>query len=200
MPNVTIPLIQYVFAGLKKKMKQCFGTAPLISTEAQIRDLLMDGSVKSWPITFLKVRHADLNEETIRVNKIGAQSGILGKKSADEKHATRLAVIPIRLDLEYNYLTNSFEDVLSFVAKWLHTGLKNRLNFTLTYLNIDFDIVVMLESQLSIPEKENLYSDNPDYFQYTGIMYLNAYVTNEDSRDMQEVPLIEEILVNNLNV
>ena len=196
MPNITIPLVHYTFAGLQKKLKLCFGSAPLVVTEAQLRDLLRDEKgIKSYPITHIKVRNAAYNDEGIRANKIGAQSGIRALISSDGDHATRIAVIPARLDLEFNYFTDNFEDSLSFVAKWLHTGLKNRLNFSMTYMGVDFDIVTVLDAQITIPEKESLMSENPDYFQFTTNMYLNTYLTNEDSRDMQEVPLIRDVTV-----
>jgi len=193
MPQNITPLIYYSIAGLKRRIEDNFDVSPLIETESQLRSRLQSqNTVLAYPIGYLTLTRTQVSNEGHRANKLGAQSGIIGERQDDDT-AIKLQALPVRLDIEFNFLTDSFERMLTFTAQWMHASQKNRLNFAFEYYGIDFDNAVLLEPELSLPKKDSLLSDNPDFYQHVGTMTLVTYMTNEDSRDIQQAALINTV-------
>jgi hypothetical protein len=189
------PLAFYMLAGLQKRLRDILAlkTPPKLTTAAQMRNWMLDPpSTLEYPFCALRVNSFNISEQGPRANRLA--QGILTEYTTEGHDATRLNILPTVYGIELLYIAPDFEDVLTFLSTWAMASIKYRANFSLTYRNIDMDVTVVIDSELTSPsEKEDpTQIERADFFEYTGNLTLVGYSNTSDPLDNQQVPLIRD--------
>lgn len=183
------PLIYYVFAGLQQMSQSVFKCTPQISTTEQLKQLLLNKKLTGN--AYMVLTNCEISDETIRAQK--ASRGVLLRHEQDtDLSVDRIVMLPVQLTIEMHYFHSDFMNILDFVSKWIFASLKYRMNYKITYKEVDLPVTVTLNPSLAIPTKD-IYSPAPDLYHLQGEMQVTGWITNEDPRDIQQVPLIGEI-------
>lgn len=130
------------------------------------------------------------------------QSGVVSKSNAnvadeDAEYSTiEIIMLPVKLSFELIFISNAYEHLLDFSTRWMFACLKARFNFIISYYGKDINVSSSLEPTLSIPTKDSVFSDLPDYYLYQANFTTTTYLTNNDDRDQREVPLIKMVKYN----
>jgi hypothetical protein len=187
------PLLEYTLIGLASEIKENFKVPTVkVVTEEGARDLVRNHNLE-YPICFLNIESVATQQEGIRTQS--AVNGILVQDRTDTSEHTGLLLscIPAVLSLKLSYLTNDYREGLDFMCRWMHAAHKFRLNFMLEYAGINFSIVSRLTDSLAVPEEKSKLSEAPNMYEYTGEIATDSYLTNDDARDIQEVPIIHSV-------
>lgn len=107
-------------------------------------------------------------------------------------HTSLVTMIPVQLEFELTLLSNAYEHLLDFSTRWIFASIKHRLDFIIEYYGQEFPVSSVLDTNLTVPTKDSVFSDLPDYYQLTATFTTQTWLTNADGRDqMDQAPLIK---------
>ncbi len=149
------------------------------------------GSSLQLPQVYLHLQSLEINADGLNAQSL-AYMGVYAQGKVDGTVTNRHFFMPVAFTFEVLHLSDDFWDMMGFCRKLLLTHRKrSRLGFTLTYDGIDMDVRVMVDDQISVPEKDAIV-DVPNLYEATAGLRVIAYIT-EDLADVDEVPLITQI-------
>lgn len=215
------PFLFYTILGLQQKLEESLHIdAPQLNTVSDISNLVFskdaDKQLTKYPISFFRITNMEISEEMniTRKSRRGTRFDVMQEQrtSAVSKNlrpigktdtnvpeneavysTKEIIMLPVKLSFELTFISNAYEHLLDFSTRWMFTSIYNRLNFIISYYGQDFNVSSVLDPNLSLPTKDSIFSDLPDYYLFQANFTTTSYITNSDDRDQRELPLIKTV-------
>jgi len=191
------PLSYYVFAGLQQMIAQDFAVKPpIFSTAENVQELLRTGVKPEYPFCYLRLVTMGVSTKSddgkSRNPHEMARLGMMNRFNTDRSEAQITAAIPTTYAIELHFITDNFNQVMTFNTRWTFAHIRNRLDFKLGYMDFDYDIGIELDPSLTVPTQEGDLS-SPGPFEFVDNLSVRGYLINDDPRDIRDVPLVKHL-------
>lgn len=184
-----IPAASMVFFATTNKMK--------IAEYVRKMHEGVEGKLK-WPVMLLHLNNvgAGTSEAMHGYNtRSMARHGTYLRMSEQATSVVKAALVPIVMEFEVIYLTDSFEQAFAYSTGWVVNGVQNRLNFTLTYGNVGIDIRCELSPSMSTPDREEAV-DQPNVFEYVSTLRVAGYATDDHPDGTSAIQVVSKPVLN----
>lgn len=103
--------------------------------------------------------------------------------------AMRATLVPTMFNFTLMFSTFDSDLLLDFMSRWIFAEAKDRLSYSLRYLDNQFPITVKPSADLSVPSKTSR-GEDAQPLRYEGSIEVLGYTALYDKRDTREVPLV----------
>ena len=181
-------LISMQLSGLQQQLQKYFSlsTLPVISTDEGAKQYLQTNKNVGYPFGFLGPPTIEVSVEGTRPSAL--TQGV--KVRTDKSVVSSISVIPVKLTLPLQYLTNDIYELINFCSVWMLLARDGKLDFSVEYFNMHLAVKVELDDTFTVPKKDDLYSDKPDVFQYEGNITMSGHVAIDKTPWLVSAPLI----------
>ena len=124
-----------------------------------------------------------------------ARHGTYLRMSEQATSVVKAALVPIVLEFEVIYLTDSFDQAFAYSTGWVVNGVQNRLNFTLTYANVGIDVRCELNPNMATPDREEAV-DQPNMFEYISTLRVAGYATDTHPDGTSAIQVLSKPVLN----
>lgn len=203
------PIERMIVKGVQETLGQTFGLAPerivffastnrmkIAEQVAKLHEGL-EGKIK-WPLLLLHLNSLSLGfvEGMHAYNtKSLARHGMYMKAAESQDRLLKSNLVPIVMDIEVIYMTDSFEQAFGYATGWLTNAVHNRMNFTATYMNLGIDVRCEMSPQISTPDREESI-DQPNVFEYTSNIKVAGYASDAHPDGTSYVQLLHKPVIN----
>lgn len=143
------------------------------------------------PHAFLRLVTLSVNNESYSPGAL-ALTGKYGAKKEGSEVVTRYELLPVTYAFEFIHLSQDFMDMFRFARDYvLHSYRRRDLNFTLNYDGLAIDIRVMMDDNVSPPEKDASV-DAVNTYELTSNVRVNGWVT-DDLENAVQVPVVQRV-------
>jgi hypothetical protein len=104
------------------------------------------------------------------------------------RQVTKIETVPVEFQFELTYVNNDTLQVLRFANRWLFAHMRNSLFLTIRFYGMDYDIKVMIEPSLQIPEKDASV-EIANTYEVVGNLIVTGYMT--DARELSDMPKVD---------
>jgi hypothetical protein len=197
-----IPLVRLLLLGVMKQLSDVFNVpekriVPISSTDRmkvaqKIAERDNEGEIL-FPQMLLYVTNVIRGDQEQTYNaRTLSRAGLYTKLDDNQNAIGRIHIIPVILEVEVIYQTNDYFGGLEYATRWMSAGLHRRLNFSMTYMNFDFDIPIDMAATVVVPEQDASI-DIPNYYEYdTGIRVM-GYLESEHPDDTDRVVVLRQL-------
>lgn len=208
-PPALPPIEKMVIKGVQEMLAQTFGltsdrivffaTTDRMKIAEKVAKLHegLEGKVK-WPLILLHLNSMSLGtEENLHGynTRSLARHGMYLKASEQKTRLLKAALIPVVMDIEVFYMTDSFDQAFAYSAAWLTTAVQNRLNFTVTYSNVGIDVRTQMSTSINTPDREESV-EQPNVFEYVSNMRVAGYANDAHPDGTSYVQLLHKPVIN----
>jgi len=141
-----------------------------------------------YPFMYLSLTSAGVNSQSYNPHVL-LRRGMYGEVDETGNSVTKYPILPIQYQFVWTYITQSQEELFSFLRRWLFASQSKGLNFSLTYAGIRLDIKVILSPTLEVPTKDAL-ADTVNVYVYQGEMEVYGY--SVDVGNTTDVPMLKQ--------
>jgi hypothetical protein len=117
------------------------------------------------------------------------------KASEQKTRLLKTALVPVVMDIEVFYLTDSFDQAFGYSSAWVTNAVQNRLNFTVTYSNIGVDVRTEMSPSINTPDREESV-DQPNVFEYVSNMRVAGYANDQHPDGTSYIQLLHKPVIN----
>lgn len=200
-PKEIKPIERYIIAGLCKVITDYWGlpSTVKVSTRDDVYDAFVQAHEKKpvFPYAYLKVTTGGITPASYRpdvTSRQGVLSRISNVSSQEQKtiKAHMMSFVPYTFGFVLSYVTDDFESVLDCVSRQSYASIANKLNFNLSYCDVNHLINVKVDSEASFPQKSRLGND-VSAFQVDIQLTVEGFISSPDREDDYQVPLIKDV-------
>ncbi len=196
-PTKIHPISYYVFAGLQQMISENFDVkAPVFSSSENVEDLVRTSIKHEYPFAYLLITtmspSGKSSDGKSRNGHAMARTGIMSRFNTDHSEALVTSIIPVTYEMEFHYATDNFNSLINFYTRWTFASVKNRLDFQLGYMELNYDIGIEIDPVLTVPTREGSFV-SPSLFEFVGNLSVRGYIINDDPRDIRHSPLIKHV-------
>ncbi|QJT71114.1 hypothetical protein GR11A_00077 [Vibrio phage vB_VcorM_GR11A] len=196
---------EYILYGMCRRLETLFKLDNK-SVKVRTRDEAYDVFVQKhdrapkYPFAYLTFTNGTINDTMHRPDataREGLRSRLLNTAVADSGLATvhSVAIVPYTFTLTFNYVTQDYNDVLTFNARNAFVRTKSKLDFNLVFKNVEYTIDSETSKDVSIPLKSKLGLD-AGAFELEVEITVNGYVSSADiDEDDYTTPVIKDVNV-----
>ena len=116
----------------------------------------------TYPYAFLKISSWELATDR-RNLRDSALRGIPVTTSDDGKSYLAATFLPVNFSVTVEFVTNDFHSVLEFARKWIIASKTGRLSFQVEYGLTTLNIPLLLDTNVTFPQREGTPEDIPEY-------------------------------------
>lgn len=186
-----------IFSGIAQKtadVLQLTKSIPIISTSDKyrvFRELAGKENI-SYPIAYLELGPAQVMTDNTRGNaSTMAKQGTYGRiLPGTPAYIESLQIIPVNFTLTLVYLDQDFRSTLGFIRRWLLASMDKGLNFNVIYRDITLPIKVVMDTQVTIPQKDNLVN-TVNVFDFEAALTVWGYVSDLEA---EKVPMVAPVV------
>lgn len=208
-PPALPPIEKMVIKGVQEMLGQSFGLPSerivffattnrmRIAEEVAKLHAGLEGKVK-WPLLLLHLNSmaAGTAEGMHGYNTRSlARHGQYLKASEQKTRLLKTALVPVVMDIEVFYLTDSFDQAFGYSSAWITNAVQNRLNFTVTYSNIGVDVRTEMSPSINTPDREESV-DQPNVFEYVSNMRVAGYANDQHPDGTSYIQLLHKPVIN----
>jgi hypothetical protein len=124
-----------------------------------------------------------------------ARHGQYLKASESQDRLLKSNIVPIVMELEVIYMTDSFDQAFAYASAWLTNAIHNRANFTVTYMNLGIDVRCEMSPELSTPDREESV-DMPNVFEYMSTIRIAGYASDQHPDGTSYIQLLHKPVIN----
>ena len=180
-------LLVYIIQGLLARFTDVFGlTTNFLTTSDKYRLATTLARDVAYPLAYLRLTTLGRSDTGFNPRSL-YQHGVLSKTTDDGVVATRYPVVQTTLNFEFILLVADFYLLLEYCSTWVESDINGQLNFTLSYLGLDFDIKVAVDPELTVPEKD-VAVDLPGVYEMTANVSVKGYILSKTNASLQ--PLV----------
>lgn len=183
----------YTISGVKQQISKVFRVEKpvFVASDAIWRaDSLRTPDRKSeYVLTSLQLKSTSLADGGEHYpTKSLARNGFIGRNAVQGAGGSIVQnLVPTKFEIECRFLTDDFNQVLDISSRWMFAAVRNRLNFSISYLGAKIDIACSLSRSLTTPEKEVI-GAVPNEFELIGTIIITGYSSNNDKEDRYAIP------------
>lgn len=154
---VVAPVEDIILSGLQRQFQQVFRCTFVVVQSTDKKAMLQQFRTdktrpQTYPFGFLTITALNQVEDTYNVKAL-VLDGTQVFKASDNK-SYRATIMPVQLQLNVEYFTNSFRDMKEFANTWMFAPKLGYLHFNVNYGRTSFPIQVTPSTSLSIPTRE----------------------------------------------
>lgn len=158
------PVEKFVFDGLQKRFTEVFEAKSIWATSTDKTKLLQKlfGNVASgatetqvqYPYSFLVLNSSTVSEVRGNIKHMSLHGLSAVLMVDDQKRAYRVKLQPTDFTVTVEYVTNNYENVLSFANKWMFARTNGWLRYNVQYGNAVLTVAADLEGSIQFPQRE----------------------------------------------
>lgn len=186
------PVDKLVFGGWLNQFQKVFGCVSTISNSSDgvdaIKKKLKTGNVE-YPYAIFSIASFGMDDRY--TSQMLARRGLDCTITTDQRRSYRVRVIPTRFELELEFKTNSFRDVMAFARNWMFSVKQGGLKYNVQFGQLKLDIAVELADTISVPKREANPSETQEYA-VTSSVIVHGYMSDAT---MREQPMITSVQI-----
>jgi hypothetical protein len=203
------PIERMIIRGVQDTLGAVFGLPPerivffastnRIQIAQKVAELHegLEGRVK-WPVLMMHMNSMRLGfvDQMHGYNaKSLARHGQYLKAAESQDRLLKSSIVPIVMELEVIYMTDSFDQAFAYASAWLTNAVHNRANFTVTYMNLGIDVRCEMSPELSTPDREESV-DMPNVFEYMSTIRVAGYASDQHPDGTSYIQLLHKPVIN----
>lgn len=183
-----ITIEKMTIRGLSRMMKKHFGLKKepiFISTTDKwnvINSLRKQNDPRvEFPFMTFKLVTFEINPQSYNPKSL-PRFGVMGEPNDSQNGMNKNEPVPVNIAIEMTFLTDDIYTMLNFCNRWTYVTLRKRLNMTIEFDGVNYDIQCETDSSLSVPEKDMQIEQVNAYELAAGVI-VHGYVSPATSLD-----------------
>jgi hypothetical protein len=185
--------------GLPKDQIIFFATTNRMQVAERIKQLREGAQAQlKWPLVFVHVtgfEDADGSDLFAVSPKTLAREGINVHMADTQNMVLNVKIVPVVFEVEVVYVDDDWKRSFQFACEWMASAKMNRMNFSMTYMNVDFDVRTKMNPSFTTPDRDEAVNQS-NQFEYTGSFSVGGYVQASGADAISKVSVIRQVQSN----
>lgn len=149
----------------------------------------------AWPLVFVHMTgYSDAKGDDLHAvsAKNMARMGINVHVADTQNMVLNVKIVPVVFEFELIYMDDDWARSFRFASEWMGAATANKLNYSMTYHDVDIDIRTKMSESFATPDREEAVNQS-NQFEYSGTFQVGGYVQAAGEDAISKVSIIRRV-------